>query len=151
MSEVASFKEPGGGKLWMRAGALGAVAVLGLIAYARSRPSSPQKSPPLEARLELAAGAVKVDQGHGPVPAISGTALPSRAQVLAGKGSRALVRLSEGSSVFLRDETTVELASDGIQLTQGELWMDAPATEHKPAVHHIQDVTVSAADAGLSI
>jgi tetratricopeptide (TPR) repeat protein len=140
-----------GGRAWLAVGAAVALGVVGLVVFANQRKVTPRQSAPLEARLELAAGAVKVDHGSGPVPAISGTALPSRARVLAGKGSRALVRLSEGSTVFLRDDTTLELGSDGIILTAGELWMDAPATEHKPAVHHIQDVTVSAADAGLSL
>jgi len=143
---------PSNSRRWQRAAAVAAVTLALCIVFLNvQRPSGPQRSAPLEARLELAAGAVTVDTGQGAVPAISGTALPVDATVTSGKGARALIRLSEGSSIFLRDETSVKLSAGGVSLLGGEMWMDAPPTDRKPSVHKINDVTVAAADAGLSI
>lgn len=140
-----------GSRFWLRALTGVVLLALGVSLLIAQQGRQPARTAPLEARLELAAGAVQVDQGGRAVPAISGTALSARAKVLSGKGARALVRLSEGSSVFLRDDTTLSLADKGIELSNGEVWMDTPPAEHKPGVHQAGDVTISAPDAGLSI
>jgi Ca-activated chloride channel family protein len=131
--------------------ALVLVAVVAVVVYAVTRPVQPRPAPALQARLELAAGEVTIDVGDGPVRAVSGTALVANAHISTAKGARALVRLPDGSTVFLRDNSAVELGVDAVELETGEYWLDAPPVERKAMVHRSGDVTVSAADAGLSI
>ena len=111
----------------------------------------PQRSPPLQARIELAAGGVKVDSGKGAVPVVSGAPLRVDAKISAAEGARALIRLSDGTGLFLRGGTSLELAADGTKLESGQLWMDAAAADRKPPVHRAGDVTVSAAGAGIEL
>ena len=122
-----------------------AVSVLG------GRKIAPTRSEPLRARVELAAGEVSVARDGAPVRVASGAAVLSGAKVAAGKGARALLRLSDGSALFLRGGTTIELRADGAALLEGEAWLEVPAVERKPGVLTLGDVTVSAAESGLSI
>lgn len=115
-----------------------------------------KKPPPvaaqmIEARLELSAGDVTVKQGGGWVSQISGVPLAEGAEIATGKGARALVRLSDGSAVFFRGDSAAKLARGGAELQKGEVWLDAPAGERGTLVHKLGDVSVSAADAGLSM
>ncbi len=150
--ETTSTLDGSGRRRWMIR-ALAALVVLGLggVLFATLGSKPPRRSENLQARIELAAGTVRVDSGQGPVPVVSGTPLRTQAKVTATEGSRALVRLSDGTGLFLRGGTTVQLASDGTTLEAGQLWMDAAAADRKPAVHHAGEVTVSAAGAGLEL
>jgi tetratricopeptide (TPR) repeat protein len=125
-----------------------AACVLGI---ALGRTPKPVRSATIEARLELAAGEVRLTQGTTSPTVISGVPLPTGAAIATGKGARALIRLSDGSAIFLRGDTRVALGSSGISLELGEAWLDAPASERGGLVHKLGDVTVSAAGAGLSL
>ncbi len=122
-----------------------------VVAYVATRPTPPIEAPAIQARLELAAGDVSLDMGKGAQHAVSGTPLLANAKLSTGKGARALVRLPDGSTIFLRDESVVKLGADSVTLDKGEYWLDAPPNDRKPLVHRVGDVAVSAADAGLSI
>src|SRR5262245_18917582 len=125
-----------GSKTVLRIG-LGVVALAACIAvviYGMTREIPPEKSPPIRARLELAAGEVTVDQDGNaddekPLRAISGTPLRTGATVATADGARAFVRLPDGSSTFLRGASKVELAADAMNLEAGEYWLDVPAIE----------------------
>jgi len=129
-----------------------ALAMCGaVVAYVATRPPPPRHAPAIQARLELAAGDVLLDMGKGEEHAISGTALLANAKLSTGKGARALVRLPDGSTIFMRDGSAVKLAADSVELDKGEYWLDAPPTDRKAMVHNVGDATVTAADAGLSV
>jgi tetratricopeptide (TPR) repeat protein len=130
-------------------------ACVAVVVYGLTRPKAPEVSPPIGARLELAAGDVTVDQdgaGDGePAKASGGTALRVGASVHAGEGARALVRLPDGSTMFLRADSSVTLAADAVTLGGGEYWLDVPALERDPQPHRIGEIAVTAAEAGLSL
>ena len=139
---------------WIVRGVL-ALLALGLCAaviiFAATRKPPPVKAAPIQARLELGAGEVTVDHGSGEARAASGMALLEGAKVKTAKGARALVRLPDGSTIFLRDESAVKLGASTVTLEQGEYWLDAPPTDREPMIHSAGDTTVSAADSGLSV
>lgn len=116
-----------------------------------SRKPPPVAARSIEARLELASGDVTLKEGAATPTVISGQPLPDGAELATGKGARALVRLSDGSAAFLRGDTMVSLSRKGVTLTKGEMWLDAPASDRGALAHKLGDVTVSAADAGLSL
>jgi Ca-activated chloride channel family protein len=134
-----------------------ALVILLLVAVAAAiiligRPRiAPAHSEPLQARIELAAGEVTVARGGEPLRVASGAAVLSGSRITAGKGARALLRLSDGSALFLRGGTVVELRADGTALIEGEAWLEVPAVDRKPPVLTLGEVTVSAAESGLSI
>jgi Ca-activated chloride channel family protein len=137
-----------------RTAALGLLALAlctAVVAYSMTRTRAPEKAPAIQARLELAAGEVLVSSGQAEVRAVSGTALLANAKIRTEKGARALVRLPDGSVVFLRGQSALALHETSLELERGEYWLEAPPTEREPIVHQLGDVTVSAADAGLSI
>jgi tetratricopeptide (TPR) repeat protein len=138
---------------WIRLGAgLAAfVLVLGAGIHLLLRKPLPARAAPIGARLELVAGEVTVDGGDGPLRVVSGTPLLTDVKLSTGKGARALVRLPDGSRLFLRDSSGVRLGPDAVRLERGEYWLDAPPVDRKPLVHESGDVSVAAADAGLSI
>ncbi len=127
--------------------------LVGGAVYQALRKPAVTKSAPIEARLELAAGQVLVTHGEGTAErrAISGTALRAKAKVRTEKGARALVRLPDGSTVFLRGGTTIRLESGGVALEDGEYWLDAPPEDRQPLVHRAAEASVSASEAGLAI
>lgn len=127
-------------------GLVGAVVV-----YIATRKPPPEAAAAIQARLELAAGEVWVTQGEARVRGASGTALMARAQVGTEPGARALVQLPDGSRLFMREGSRLTLADDKVVLEQGEYWADAAPTERKPLVHDVDGVSVSAADAGMSV
>ena len=90
----------------------------------------PEVVAPIQARLELAAGAVSLDGA----PAYSGAALRVDARLASDPGARALARLSDGSAVFLRKDTEVHLGASEVLLHKGEMWLDAPPTERDPLI-----------------
>ena len=132
---------------WSLPGLAGLV-VLGLVAC---KGAAPARSAPLEARMELAAGEVTLEQQGTRARAASGTAVLAGAKVTAGKGARALLRLSDGSALFLRGGTAIMLGADSTALEAGEMWLEVPAIDRKPSVLSLGDVTVSAAESGLSV
>ncbi|HEY8377208.1 MAG TPA: VIT domain-containing protein, partial [Nannocystis sp.] len=69
-----------------------------------------------------------------------------------GTGARALVRLGDGSRIFLRDGTRVTIAG-GVTLHEGQLWLEAPPLEEgqKAVVHRLGDAEVSLSDGGASL
>ncbi len=131
---------------------LAVVVLCGLVIYvAATKKPPPSKAAPIQARLELAAGEVTIDQGEGDIRASSGVALLEGAKVTTAKGARAMVRLPDGSTIFLRDESVVKLGADSTKLEKGEYWLDAPPNERKPVKHEVGEIAISAADSGLSI
>ena len=71
--------------------------------------------------------------------------------VTTAAGSRALVRLPDGSSTFLRGGSQVQLGDGAVTLKSGEYWLDVPPLERAALVHRAGEVTVSAADTGMSL
>ncbi len=112
---------------------------------------APQEAAPLQARLELAAGEVEVEQAGEKGLAASGAALLDDARIRTGEGGRALIRLSNGSGVFLRGGSEVQLAPGRVALQRGQLWLDAPPTEREAVAVELGEVVVHAVEAGLSI
>ncbi|MCB9576907.1 MAG: FecR domain-containing protein [Polyangiaceae bacterium] len=129
--------------------ALGVIA--SVIVFVATRKPPPVKAAPIQARLELAAGQVTVDLGQGPERAVSGAPLLEDAKVAADKGARALIRLPDGSRLFLRGESAIRLGESSVALESGEYFVDAPPTDRKPTVHTVGGVTVTAVESGLDV
>ncbi len=112
----------------------------------------PVKSERLGASLELAAGEVLLARDGKTERLLSRTPLPEVAELSTGSGARAMVRLSDGSRVFLRDGTKVTIAG-GVTLQEGQLWLEAPPLEEgqKAIAHKIGDAEVSLSDGGASL
>ncbi len=131
--------------------ALGVALVSVIVAYELKRRPPPVEAGAIEARIELAAGDVRVVMGehsqrvHGP------QALRAGSTVTAADGARALLRLPDGSSAFLRGGTEVALGARTLSLQRGEYWLDAPAGGRSGLVHRAGEVGVTAEDAGLSL
>jgi Ca-activated chloride channel family protein len=145
-------------KAYWKNNPMSARAVVGLLvliacasAFVLTQRVPPVRAGVVDARLELAAGEVRLADGQRSTTLISGVALPQGADVSTGSGARALVRLADGSSLFLRSDTKVKLLPEGAEIVSGEVWLDAPPSERAALQHKAGAVTVSAADAGLSI
>lgn len=134
-----------------RVAAAALVLILSVVALLRAQKPAPTRAQAIEARLELAAGEVTLKQGAAAAAVSSGAPLKAGAELETGKGARALVRLSDGSALFFRGDTRATLASAGLDLASGEVWLDAPAEGRGALVHHAGAVAISAADAGLSL
>jgi hypothetical protein len=145
------FKVWGSGSLSLRVALGVAVLAASVTALVLGRKPAPVAARTIEARLELAAGDVSLKQGATWATVISGLPLPDGAELSTGKGARALVRLSDGSAVFLRSDTALGLHHAGVELEKGEMWLDAPASDRGALVHKLGAVSVSAADAGVSL
>ncbi len=128
-----------------------AVLAASVTALVLGRQAPPVVAQRIEARLELASGDVTLKDGAESGTVISGLPLPDGVELSTGKGARALVRLSDGSAVFLRGDTDLALHRTGVELTRGEIWLDAPASERGGLLHKLGAVSVSTADAGLSL
>jgi Ca-activated chloride channel family protein len=128
---------------------LGLFVVILVVVALRQPP--PTKAAPIQARLELAAGEVSVDLGQGPTRAVSGTPLLAGAKITTDKGARALVRLPDGSRLFVRGESSISLGDESITLEKGEYFLDAPPTDRKPLTHQVAGAAISAAESGVSI
>ena len=113
---------------------------------------APVQSERLGANLELAAGEVLLTTAAGSERLLSRTPLPETAELSTGPGARALVRLSDGSRVFLRDGTKVKIAG-GVALLEGQIWVEAPPLEEgqKAVVHTVGDAEVSLSAGGASL
>ena len=133
---------------------LGGVAVgliIAIVVYALTRKPPPVKAKAIQARLELSAGNVELDSGKGYVLAVSGTPLLSGAKLKTSKGARALVRLPDGSRLFLRGGSELSLPAGRVELASGEYFLDAPPSDRKPLAHVLGQVKVTAEQAGASI
>jgi Flp pilus assembly protein TadD len=127
------------------------IALAVLVLWTCEKPP-PKKSASLASRIELAAGNVSVRQAGGKWErAIAGLLLRHGTEVKVGPGDRALIRMDDGSSVFLRHGTSIKLEPEGLTLSAGEVWIDAPGQDQKPASYRAGEVAVSAAGAGLDL
>lgn len=140
-------------RLWLVTGAL--VLVAGGVSLAVLQPW--RKPPPVQTQrlgssLELAAGEVLLVSNGKSERLLSGTPLPADAVIKTGAGARAMVRLGDGSRVFLRDETQVSLGA-GVGLESGQIWLEAPPLEEgqEGVAHRIGATSVSLSDGGASL
>ena len=124
-------------------------AVVAWLVLHRAGPAAPARA--IGARLDLAAGDVTVTEAAAATKALSGAPLAIGARIATGKGARALVRTGDGAAVFLRGDTEIVLLEHGIELGQGELWLDAPRAESDAIEVKLGDHTARASDAGLSV
>ncbi|WP_437710946.1 VIT domain-containing protein [Sorangium sp. So ce448] len=135
--------------------ALGALALAASVtALVLTHETKPEKTSSIGARLELSSGEVTLAanaQGERKSTVVSGIPVPVGAKLATGKGARALVRLADGSAVFLRADSEIALRAEGLSIAQGEVWLDAPPEGRSGLSHALGDVNVSAADAGLSM
>ncbi|WP_437794435.1 VIT domain-containing protein [Sorangium sp. So ce693] len=135
--------------------ALGALALAASVtALVLSHETKPEKTRAIGARLELSSGEVTLAasaQDDRKSTVVSGIPVPVGAKLATGKGARALVRLADGSAVFLRADSEIALRAEGLSIAQGEVWLDAPPEGRGGLSHALGDVNVSAADAGLSM
>ncbi|PRQ10057.1 VIT domain-containing protein [Enhygromyxa salina] len=109
------------------------------------------------AKLELAAGEVVLlaaDGAESEDRLLSGTPLPLGAKLRTGTGARALIRLADGSRIFLNEATAIELGKDtGVSVLTGELWLETPPLDQKrePLVHQVGSATLALTDGGASL
>jgi len=111
----------------------------------------PRKAATIEARVELAAGNVTVERDGRKETVSSGTPLSPQCRLATAAGARALLRLQDGSGIFVRDATEVNLQAHGVLLNLGEIFVNAAPVEQKEQIHQAGEVTVAAADAGYSL
>ena len=137
------------GSLLILATTLGLLTVVG--SSCRSD-KVPVAAPALGATLELASGAVMLVGEDGEHALLSGTPLPMDARLRTGKGARALIRLGDGTRVFLRDDTTVELG-EGLALESGHAWIEAPPVEQgrRATTHRIGSSMIALSNGGASL
>ncbi|MBX3182475.1 MAG: FecR domain-containing protein [Polyangiaceae bacterium] len=140
-------------KAWLiRLGLVSAVLVgSAAVVYVVRRPPPPSAAPAIQARLELSSGDVRVDRGRGEERGTNGMALLSDASLTTGAGARALVRLPDGATVFLRGDSQVKLGDGQVDLARGEYWLSAPPSDRRALTHQLGEVSVSAAEAGVSL
>jgi Ca-activated chloride channel family protein len=138
--------------------ALALLAVGAVFAYQRwSTKPPPERAASIGAKLELAAGeVVLLGEGGGEdgERLLSGTPLPVGAKLRTGEGARALIRLSDGSRVFLNEATAIELGEDtGVSLLAGQLWLETQPLDEKrePLLHAIGPATLTLTDGGASL
>lgn len=141
------------GRLLIVTGVLVLVAggvTLGVLQPWRKPP--PAQTERLGSSLELAAGEVLLVSKDKSERLLSGTPLPADAVIQTGAGARAMVRLGDGSRVFLRDATRVSLGA-GVGLEDGQIWLEAPPLEEgqEGVAHRIGATSVSLSDGGASL
>jgi Ca-activated chloride channel family protein len=117
---------------------------------------APVAAAEISAKLELAAGEVLLEpaaDSEGEARRLlSGTPLPQGATLRTGEGARALVRLQDGTRVYLDAKTRVELR-EGLVLHEGRVWLDAPGLDEgrEPAPHQLGVATVALSEGGASL
>ena len=132
---------------------MGVGALFAIRHFGRETP--PERAASIGAKLELAAGEVVLmsDAGEGE-PLISGTPLPLGATLRTGEGARALIRLSDGSRIFLNESTTVAIGEDtGVSVVAGEIWLDAPPLDEgrDPLEHSVGPAKLALSEGGASL
>ena len=71
-----------------------------------------------------------------------------------GEGARALIRLSDGSRIFLNESTTVAIGEDtGVSVVAGEIWLDAPPLDEgrDPLEHSVGPAKLALSEGGASL
>ena len=126
------------------------LCVAGGVAWRHFWPDLPAPTSPVGGRIELAAGLVEQRRGEGFEPVASGMPLGEAAALRTGPGARALLRLVGGASAFADQGTSLSLKGAGLSLEKGRVWLDVPASP-EAVLHHLGDVGLSAADAGVSL
>jgi len=111
----------------------------------------PDKVPALGARVELVSGDAWLLSGKEKTRLIGGAMLPEKAVIDVGDGSRALVRLGSGASVFFRGGARAALGAERIELERGELWADVPDDERALGRFTAGKATVTASGAGMDL
>lgn len=111
----------------------------------------PKVVPPIGSRVELAAGDVWFTADNEKRRLITGAMLPARALLTLDPGARALIRLTDGTAVFLRDNTALCLAAGAVRLEKGEIWVDVPAEEGELKRFVTGGVTITASGAGFDV
>jgi len=114
-------------------------------------PPPPDKVPALSSRVELAAGEVWLSSDGEQTRLITGAMLPQRAEVVVGTGGRALLRLGNGTGVFLRGGAKALVDGGSVGLEKGEIWADVPKDDREMGHFTAGDVTVTASDSGMDI
>ena len=104
------------------------LGLLSAIATSCKTQAVPTEAPALGASLELASGEVILRRRGRRDDSVFEHAAAARGPLHTGVGARALVRLSDGTRVFLRDQTTVTLV-EGLSLESGQAWIEAPPLE----------------------
>jgi tetratricopeptide (TPR) repeat protein len=122
-----------------------------IIALVVLKTPPPTRARVIGARLDLVSGDVAVTDQGSTQKELSGTPLAVGAHIATGKGARAMVRTADGAAVFLRDNTEIVLADKGFDLSNGEVWLDAPKVDGDAIACNIGKTSVSSSDAGLSI
>jgi Mg-chelatase subunit ChlD len=128
------------------------IAVLSLlVACGGTPPPPPRVVPPLGSRVDLAAGDVWLDGAGGRERLITGAMLPETARLELAPGARALVRLGNGTALFLKGGTRLAIDKDAVTIEGGEIWADVPADE-RDLGHFVAGTTkITAAGAGFDI
>ncbi len=114
-------------------------------------PPAPKLVPPLGSRMELAAGDVWLVTDSEKKRLITGAMLPEEAGISLGDGARALVRLGDGTGVFMRGGTEILIKDDSVTLKSGELWADVPADEENLRRFVVSNTTITASGAGFDL
>ncbi|MDD5309160.1 MAG: VIT domain-containing protein [Deltaproteobacteria bacterium] len=122
-----------------------------VIAFAACDEPPPEKVRPLGSRVELAAGDVWIGAGDARQRLITGAMLSEEADITAGPGARALMRMGNGAGVFLRGGTELAIRGGAVELRKGEVWADIPADEREMGRFSAGGVTITAAGAGLDV
>jgi Ca-activated chloride channel family protein len=140
-------------------GVLGFVAVAlltigALFAYKKwTDKTAPERAASIGAKLELAAGEVVLLDGDED-RLLSGTPLPVGAKLRTGSGARALIRLSDGSRIFLHEATSIELGEDsGVTVLAGQIWLETQPLDAKrePLQHTVGPASLALTDGGASL
>jgi Ca-activated chloride channel family protein len=138
--------------------AIGLFAVGGVFAYkAMHEQPPPEVAAGIGAKLDLAAGEVILTSGgEGEVGTrlLSGTPLPIGATLETKAGARALIRLADGSRIFMRDNSVVELGEDtGVHVIAGEVWLETlPLDRNRdPLLHRVGAAELALTDGGASL
>lgn len=114
-------------------------------------PPPPKIVPALGARVELASGDVWLVGSSTRQRLITGAMLPANASLSLGEGARALVRLGNGTGIFLRGGTKIAISDQAVNIVEGELWADVPADDRELGRFTAEKVEVTAADAGFDV
>jgi Ca-activated chloride channel homolog len=145
-------------RAWVRrlaiAGTVGTLVAAGVTAAILQPWSNPPpvQAERLSARVELAAGEVQVQTDEGTRRVLSGSPLAEDAKVTTASGARALIRASDGSRVYMDENTSIAIGA-GIELVAGRIWIDAPPLERgvEPAEHRVGSISVTLAEGGASL
>jgi tetratricopeptide (TPR) repeat protein/Mg-chelatase subunit ChlD len=130
---------------------LGIALLSMLAACGGTPPPAPKAVPPLGSRIDLAAGDVWLKTEGGRERLITGAMLPEQASLELAPGARALVRMGNGTALFLKGGTGLAIERDVVTVASGEVWVDVPADERDLGRFVAGTTTVTAAGAGFDL